>query len=420
MGKELNERLKNVLFNELAKVDNDYSPEEIIEFKKLESPSIDLKEEEERDKELWNDIYNNIIILLKKFCDLKEEYYNLIALWIIGTHFHKRFETYPYLFLNAMRGSGKTRLLKLIKLLSKEGQMLNSLTEAVLFRTTGTLCIDEFEGVNRQGNENLRELLNSAYKKGTSVKRMKQKKTENGTEQVVEEFEVYRPICLANITGMESVLGDRCLTLIIEKSSKSEVTRLIENFEQNYNFTQVLKLLRKSEVSEVKFSYQNMYVEWNNYVSYIHNTSHTSISNKFTNIHLYKKIYDTNIDGRHLELSLPLFVIAGFLGEEVLDETIETIKMIVKEKKEEDINSNMDVAVIDFISQYTSNEFRSVKQLTNDFKQFKDTDEAWINTRWFGRALKRLNLIIEKKHMNSGNFVRVDITKAQEKIRMFK
>ena len=45
---------------------------------------------------------------------LKEEYYDLVAVWIIGTYCMPGFETYPYLFINAQKGSGKTRLLKSI------------------------------------------------------------------------------------------------------------------------------------------------------------------------------------------------------------------------------------------------------------------------------------------------------------------
>jgi hypothetical protein len=41
-----------------------------------------------------------------------------------------------------------------------------------MFRTTGTLAIDEFEGIQRKGTEALKELLNSAYKKGSVVKRL--------------------------------------------------------------------------------------------------------------------------------------------------------------------------------------------------------------------------------------------------------
>jgi hypothetical protein len=47
-------------------------------------------------------------------------------------------------------------------------------------------------------------------------------------------------------------------------------------------------------------------------------------------------------------------------------------------------------------------------------------EEDWFNEKWMGRALKRLGLIKEKKRMNYGVVVKLDYTKAQEKIRMFK
>jgi len=42
--------------------------------------------------------------VLKEFIDTKEENYDIIALWIIGTWLHEYFETYPYLYINAMKG----------------------------------------------------------------------------------------------------------------------------------------------------------------------------------------------------------------------------------------------------------------------------------------------------------------------------
>lgn len=294
--------------------------------------------------------------------------------------------------------------------------MLNSLTEAVLFRTKGTLCIDEFEGITRNGNENLKELLNSAYKKGTKVKRLRKRKNHDGEEQVVEEFDVYRPIAIANIWGMESVLGDRCIPLILEKSSKSDVTCLIEMFELDYNITQILKIIQESDVSEVTLPL-GIYTQWNNYIISKH---HTSLTNNITKHHLMDKIWDSKIDGRHLELALPLLVIAGYLDEEYLDNTLKILKDIIKIKKEDEFVDNTDVSLIDFISQYTSDDFVLSKTLVNEFRVFLQINDAWLNDKWFGRALKRLNMIIEKKHTNHGNYVRLDIKKAQEKIKIFK
>ena len=70
-------------------------------------------------KVLFKTLYYKIIDVLKKYCDLREDYYKLVALWIIGTYFHDSFPTYPYLYFNAMRGSGKSRIMQLISKISK-------------------------------------------------------------------------------------------------------------------------------------------------------------------------------------------------------------------------------------------------------------------------------------------------------------
>ena len=60
--------------------------------------------------------FKKIKAILKEYMDMEEQQYNLISLWIIGTYIHKQFPAYPYLFFNAMKGSGKTRILKIISL----------------------------------------------------------------------------------------------------------------------------------------------------------------------------------------------------------------------------------------------------------------------------------------------------------------
>ena len=402
------------------------------ELKKLGDSEYDLEGEKEKNSDALLQAYKNILDILKEYCDLREDYYKIIAIWIIGTYFQDKFPSYPYLFINAMRGGGKTRLLKIIKTLSKNGEMLNSLTEAVLFRTSGTLCIDEFEGVSRKGNESLRELLNSAYKKGTKVKRMKKKKTMEGEEQVVEEFDVYRPIALANIWGMENVLSDRCVTLILEKSSKTEIVNLVEIFEQQLITTKTKELLTsisngKSDVSGDDVSMGNVYKiyeDWNNYIKgNTTNTTHITNNTNTTNIRTgfldFKKLKFAGIDGRHLELSFPLILIASLLGEE--DQLITSLQKIVEEKKQEDITENTDVSLYNFFSQeLPHNNYVTVKQWCNKFREFLQSNEEWINPKWLGKALKRLNLIKEKRHRSYGAEVIIDFEKATKKMEMFK
>ena len=395
------------------------------EFKKLRQSEHDLEKEEEDYHDKLKEAYLNLKDILKKYIDMKEEYYEIIALWIIGTYFHDKFPSYPYLFFNAMKGSGKSRTLNLITTLAKDGQMLNSLTEAVLFRTDGTLAIDEFEGVSRKGNENLRELLNSAYKKGIKVKRMKQKKTDKGTEQVVEEFEVYRPIAIANIWGMESVLGDRCIQLFLEKSNKSVVTKLIEIFDQEEIVKKTKELLNQCSLCRCSFSAE-VYQMWNSYITnnYTIYTNITNNTNYTNSTELFKTLNLMDLSGREFELSLPLCLIAYEIdpeNQEVLKKTTLILKSLFDAKKEDEITENIDVQLYDFFSQEPeSSAYQIVNDLVNKFKEFTGNNEEWINAKWFGRALKRLGLVIDKKRVGRGVSVMVNYKKAKEKIKMFK
>jgi len=377
------------------------------------------------------EIYLDLKSILKEFVDTKEENYDILAIWIMGTWIHSSFETYPYLFINAMKGSGKTRLLKLIKELSWEGDMLASLSEAVLFRTTGTLCIDEFEYLGGKDKNSLRELLNTAYKKGGKVKRMKKQKSLQGEEQVVESFETFRPITMANIWGMEEVLGDRCISIILEKSNNSSITRKIENFSTNPKIVKVKQKLLKNNIwcslcSVV--TQKNIYNDWNNYIDNTtlytlttlttqNNTNNTTKEEK----HFFEKIYETNINGRNLELTFPLLILSEDIG--VLDIMLEVLKKTIEEKKTEDIMESRDVMLFSFVAKQMPGDWHKIKDLTHNFKMSVDYDsneEHWCNPKWMGKALKRLGLRKEDRRIGSGNEVVLNIDKAKEKMEMFK
>lgn len=381
-------------------------------------------------KETIRKVYPKIIKVLKEYCDLNEKYYNIVALWVLGTYMHKGFLSYPYLYFNAMRGSGKSRLLNLIKTLSYNGELLVSMSESVLFRTAKnhTFCIDEFEGVASRDKGTLRELLNAGYKKGMLVKRTKKVKNERGEEYETEKFEVFCPIAMANIWGMEEVLSDRCITLILEKSNDPYITKLMElyDFDDNINYIKDT-LYTISVVNAVKFTLNNVYRNWNYYIknytlytTYIHTTYNTNyIKEEFFN-----KIKKANIDSRNLELFFPLFLVSSLCSEEILDETIKTAKYLIKSKKEDDIIENRDVSLIEFLSnKEESDEFIPISNILIEFKEYlKEGDESskYINSKWLGRALKRLNFINEKRRLGKGIEVKIDFKKARKQILLFK
>jgi len=392
-----------------------------------------IKELDQEDK--LKEVYEKIIEVLKKYCDLKEEYYSLIALWIIGTHCHKQFTTFPYLFFNAMKGSGKSRLLKLIVKLAKNGRLVNSMSEAVLFRTAHmrTFGIDEFENVGGKEKQALRELLNSAYKKGSAVERAVKIKGKDEEDYRIDTYDLYCPIVMANIWGMDEVLSDRCISITIDKSANKRITRLIEDYDNDtailyINSVVVSLLLRKVDAQA-----------WNEYITTLNNTTinnDTTIPLTTLNdtkrhyIDLFEKIDHSGIDSRHLELFFPIFSIAGSINGEILDKTIETAKNISKAKKDEDITESKDIMFLEFISHSehtfgSIDEFVTEKEILDKYRQWAEYDERneewkWLNGKWIGRALKRLNLIIEKKRFAKGRMVKLDFEFAKEKARMFK
>lgn len=374
--------------------------------------------------------YNNLLDLIQTYIDIDEKYKKIIAIWIIGTYFHKQFETYPYLFLNAMRGSGKTRTLKLISSLIPNGKLIVSLNEAVLFRTAkhSSFCIDEFEGVGGKDKNALRELLNGAYKKGVGVERAKKVKIGNIEDYVIEKYDVFTPVAMANIWGMEDVLGDRCISVVLEKSERKDITKLCEDFSpSNPKIKEILDLF--SVVSVDVESIKNIYRNWNNYylthtlTTHTTHTTHTTL----TTLHdkFYNRLIETKVEGRHFELFLPLFISAYLIDEEILDDIINIAEEIVNEKKKEDIMMNKDMALYDFVSQrdLTLN-YITIIDLLKDFREYlqQESDETrdWLNSQWMGRALRRLNLIIDKRRIARGVEVILNVEKAKNKMKYFR
>ncbi len=395
-----------------------------------------LKEEIEEEKYIKNillEVYEDIRSIIEKYLEIDQKHTKIIALWIIGTYFHKDFNSFPYLYLNAMRGSGKTRLLNLISSMSFEGTIQNSMTDAVLFRTSGTLCIDEAEGFGRKGKETLVELLNSGYKKGTIVNRMKKKKTPDGEEQVVESYSVYRPIAIANITGIDNVLGDRCIKIILEKSISEKKTRLVENLLET-KIIQIKEILGSISTIQCMLCNvvmpQNVYIEWNKYVlEEVSTLNYISTLTTLTTLTTLKKNFDliksTTINGRDLELSLPLLIISmwidGELYEGIFEEVLKILDDISIKKSEEESIENLDISLYDYISQEPEvTHYISIQKITEGFKQFLQTNDEWLNNKWIGVALSRLKLIVDKRRLTRGVEVRLNYQKAKEKMKMFK
>lgn len=402
-------------------------------------------------------IYQSLNKIFKRYMDMDERYYKIASLWTIGTRWHKLFQTYPYLYLNATRGSGKTRLLKMIAYFAMNGRVLALPSEAFLFRKakTMTFCLDELEKIQRKEKMDLRLLLNTAYKKGLYIPRVNKDKKDDAGEMQTEEFETYAPIALANIFGLDDVLQDRCITLILEKSVDKTITKKVEVWAYERDCIKVKKDLQKINqvISDISFfgvtSVNDlMYVPviWNAVLENMKEGD--SFESAFTTLswrthmlepsmdllNFLRMLNDVKIEGRDLELWLPLFFVAYMVNENVLKEVLQMAVAATEQKKIAEIGANIDndllACLAEFIKGKKELEYFTPKEIKVVFAEIIGEEKTsrdgsvrmeapyWLNAKWVGAALTRLNLVKHKRRRSYGYEVLLDFSKIMEKAKI--
>jgi len=170
-------------------------------------------ESEETGKDLFQTLKHWVLY----HADIDDWVATLISLWIMTTFFYETFWAFPYLRLNAERGSGKSQILKIVAMCSAMGQFVENPSAASLFRGVDALhcvlAIDEAEGLSEQDQQELLSHLNSGYEYGAQVWRIN---TNNA--MALDRFETYAPKAFGAINQMSPVLESRCLRIPILRS----------------------------------------------------------------------------------------------------------------------------------------------------------------------------------------------------------
>lgn len=171
--------------------------------------------------------YNEVFEQFAYYVDNTEQNLHYLTLWTIGTGCHNLFQAYPYLHLFGPKRSGKTKTLTLIKCLGFNGIRSHSLSAAAIYRLVEsghtTLLLDEQDYLaNPDRKEDFRVLLYGGYKQGSYV--VRNEKLSSG-KIVPAKFTIYSPKALANIEGLEDVLQDRAITIIMPRSVDPNITR---------------------------------------------------------------------------------------------------------------------------------------------------------------------------------------------------
>jgi len=231
--------------------------------------------------------------------------------WVMATHSYPIFHWFPHILFNAPSESGKTKNANVMLYLSFRGFDLGAsagVTPAQIFRTLegnrGTILIDEFEKNEKSETQMLvNQILNASASRDAYVIR---------TEQVDKKwrawkFPIFCPKIVCNITGINPTSMSRFIAVTLLKTLDSAKSRRKpESSKEKAIFPALrdsISLLMLQEWQKIKFIYENE---------------------------------EFDLTSRDADNWQPLFAIAKWLGEDVL----ESVTSYVKTYKELRIESN--------------------------------------------------------------------------------
>lgn len=158
-----------------------------------------------------------------------ERIYALLAIWIMQTYVFMIFDQVGYLALIGTKRAGKTRLLEILELLSFNGRLAASISDAYLFRSVEvdrtTMLVDEADQLKAPAKDGINEkleIIRSGYRRSGSVGRIE------GEDRSRVDFSTYSMKAIANVSGLEDALEDRAIDIPVErKPSEIRVSKLV-------------------------------------------------------------------------------------------------------------------------------------------------------------------------------------------------
>lgn len=164
---------------------------------------------------------------IRRFCALPTEAdYVAVTLWAVHAHMVAYFHTTPRLaLLSPEPGSGKTRVLEVLELLTPNTLFAFSASVPAIFRTLAdrqtTLLFDEVDTVfGKRGkddqNEDLRALLNAGYRRGAKIPRCV------GAQHEVRQFDVFSAVALAGLGDLPDTVMTRAVVVRMRRRAPNE------------------------------------------------------------------------------------------------------------------------------------------------------------------------------------------------------
>jgi hypothetical protein len=211
------------------------------------------------------DLYTTIRGIYEQYVEFsREEYYDVMPLFVMGTYIFRLFKSLGYLHFNGTAASGKSQNLRILEALAFNTAWASSMSSAALYRSLaghpGTVCIDEAEGWEGERGEELRRVLNAGYLDGSTVKRAEKGA---GDKFVVASYESYGPKAIASINPLDAVIGSRCLIV-----SMRPAVRTIREFDKDDPRWQAMRDRMYLWLMHEAPAVSNLVTQWNEYLRF--------------------------------------------------------------------------------------------------------------------------------------------------------
>jgi hypothetical protein len=331
------------------------------------------------------DAFTKILQELEQYIDIGAyENVETLALWIVGTYMYRMFSAFPYIHLNGMPGSGKSKTLHLISLLAFNACMSTDPTAPALVRMThdnqAVLCLDEVERLKKAVDESSKAImaaLNTGYKKGFPIIKLESPSNQKGWDP--KEYDPYSPKVLACIRSLEEALSTRCISLTLIRSENVDIVN------------------REIDIDS------NIWQE-------IRDAIYVGVMHEWTDIRdISLAVTETELRGRDWENWKPILVLAKHfasvfpnLHERLRAFAIERSQEIHEIAMEENYRPKILTGLFHYIRKVTRQNdcFVSLHELLDylcmhDPETFRDSSQqrSWLSTRRLADDLRKLGVV---------------------------
>ncbi|MFH8120373.1 MAG: hypothetical protein QXS37_06230 [Candidatus Aenigmatarchaeota archaeon] len=373
---------------------------QILEKEKIKLSHFPIKFKKRRfELKAIKDFINNSVNVNKKdlFAEIKRvldtyidfPHTDFLTIWIIGTYLFPLFKAYPYVFITGIKQSGKTKLLYATSLLSFNSIFSVSASISSIFRLIQngrcSIFIDETEKLsNPERALEFRSILLQGYKAGAEVQRVERNRRD---KHVVEFFDVYSPKMLANISGLEDVLEDRCIRFVMRRTLKKEIgdSEINESDPIWQNLRDKLYIFALENWKEVKETYETLRNE-------------------------------ANIRSREWEIWHPILAIAKFIDDALYRKMVELAETKNKEKIVENVTETGEYILAEVLNEIVKeDDYYKISRIREEMAKKYETEQKWLTNKWIGNALRRLGFT-EKRRVGTGVEVKLTVNEVKELI----